>query len=70
MLRRLYNKYDQALIVGGCATISFATLGWMVNDIQLREKNKLKCDYENTIKGLKEEIATLKAKDSNNVNLK
>ena len=56
--------------MGGCATISFATLGWMVNDIHLREKKTLRCGYENTIKDLKEEIATLKAKDSNNVNLK
>jgi hypothetical protein len=60
MLRSVFKKYEQAFIVVGCAATSIATLGWMVNDIHLREKNQLKIDYENKINKLKQEIASLK----------
>jgi hypothetical protein len=70
MFRRVFAKYDQALIVAGCAMTSFVTMGWMVNDIHLREKANLKMEYENKIQGLTQEIQELKANSTNILNLK
>lgn len=63
-------KYDQAIIVAGCAMTSFMTIGWMVNDIHLREKDVLRKKYETTIEQLKQEIVELKVNKSNTLNLK
>jgi hypothetical protein len=59
MFRRVFAKYDQALLVAGCAMISFATIGWMVNDIHLREKRTIHQNYESKIKLMEEHIKTL-----------
>lgn len=70
MFRRVFVKYNQALIVGGCAVTSFVTMGWMVNDIHLREKAQIKKDYENKLEVLTREIQELKANKSDILNLK
>lgn len=40
MFVRALAEYSQALVVAGCAVTSFATIGWMVNDVHLQEKKK------------------------------
>jgi hypothetical protein len=70
MLATVYRKYDQALIVAGCALTSFLTMGWMVNDIHLREKRQLRQEYECKISNLTKEIAMMKMNYSSTQNLK
>lgn len=70
MFTRVFAKYNQALIVGGCAMTSFVTMGWMVTDIHQREKSQIKKDYENKLEILTREIEELKANKSDILNLK
>jgi hypothetical protein len=70
MFARVFVKYNQAFIVAGCAMTSFVTLGWMVNDIHLREKAQLKREYENKITILIGELQELKVNKSDTLNLK
>ena len=70
MFTRVFAKYNQALIVGGCAMTSFVTMGWMVNDIHLREKAQLKSEYENKIEVLTKQIEVLKVNNGDILNLK
>jgi hypothetical protein len=60
MLVRTFAKYEQAIVVAGCSLTSFVTMGWMINDIQMREKKELIMNYEKKIKTLKEENRGLK----------
>jgi hypothetical protein len=56
--------------VAGCALTSFLTMGWMVNDIHLREKRQLQQEYEYKISNLSKEIAMMKMNYSSTQNLK
>ena len=60
MLARTFVKYEQAIIVAGCSLTSFVTIGWMINDIQQREKQQIIVKYEKKIKTLKQENMGLK----------
>jgi hypothetical protein len=60
MFSRVFAKYEQAIVVTGCSLTSFVTMGWMINDIQMREKKQLVINYEKKIKTLTEENKGLK----------
>lgn len=52
-LYKLYNIYGQGLGVGGCATMSFLTLGYLADDIHKIEKKQIIHNYETQINRLK-----------------
>lgn len=64
MFVRALAEYSQALVVAGCAVTSFATIGWMVNDVHLQEKKKIHQNYESKIKVMEEHIKTLQAQNA------
>ena len=53
MFNRLFKIYGQGLYVGGCATMSFITLGYLSNDIHKMEKKQIINNYEIQINKLK-----------------
>ncbi len=61
MFARLFMKYEQAIVITGCALTSVGTLGWMTNDIHVREKNQLIGKYQDRISILEQENKGLKA---------
>jgi hypothetical protein len=53
MFIKLYRIYSQGICVAGCASMSFLTLGYLVDDIHKLEKKKIINDYEKQINKLK-----------------
>lgn len=53
MFNRLFKLYGQGLCVGGCATMSFLTLGYLADDIHKMEKKQIINNYETQINRLK-----------------
>jgi hypothetical protein len=60
MFSRIFAKYEQAIVVGGCSLISFVTMGWMIEDIQRQENKRIIINYEKKILTLTEENKGLK----------
>jgi|LauGreDrversion4_2_1035121.scaffolds.fasta_scaffold1133782_2 hypothetical protein len=60
MFARAFAKYEQAIVIAGCALTSAATLGWMTIDIHTREKKEIVAKYEDRINLLEQENKGLK----------
>ena len=56
------KQFSQGICLTGAVLTSFATLGYMVNDIHKMEKKQLRKGYEEQIKQLNNEINRLKLK--------
>lgn len=54
-MQAIYNKFSQGILVSGCAVMTFATLGFMINDSFEIQKKQMKNMYESQIKVLNEE---------------
>lgn len=60
MIVSFYRKFNQGIIVAGCAMTSFVTLGWMMLDVHRLEKKELINKYESKISNYEKEINNLK----------
>ncbi len=56
----LYRQFSQGIAVSVCASMSFMTLGYMMNDSHRIEKKQLTNEYENKIKALNDKIDKLR----------
>lgn len=59
----LYKQFSQGIMVGGCALISFGTLGYMINDSHKIQKKQIQTKYEKQILDLNNEINKLRVED-------
>ena len=56
----LYRQFSQGIAVSVCASMSFVTLGYMMNDSHRIEKKQLANEYENRIQALNDKITKLR----------